>query len=161
MKKRCLLPERRPEAGGMPPPASFLRGSRSRPTAASIFRGGWLLGGRLSVSALPRSGSPRSGILRRPCAFCHITAKKPGFCRAFSNGANALPIRGGGGAFSRIVLRDRLPQDEPAHGLAVEGDQGVEVTPPGDGLAGGEQNHDAEEPQPKAPEVEGRREQQQ
>ena len=80
----------------------------------------------------------------------------------FPQKPSACPGSGPGQAlFSRIVLGDGFPENEAAHGFAVEGDQGVEVTPPGDGLAGGEQNHDAEEPQPKAPEVEGRREQQQ
>ena len=75
---------------------------------------------------------------------------------------SACPGSGPGQAlFSRIVLGDGFPENEAAHGFAVEGDEGVEVAPPGDGLAGGKQDHDTEEPQPKAPEVEGRREQQQ
>ena len=80
----------------------------------------------------------------------------------FSPKAKRLPgVWSWAGAFSRIVLGDGLPENETAHGLAVEGNEGVEVAPPGDGLAGGKQDHAAEKPQPEAPEVKGRREQQQ
>ena len=59
----------------------------------------------------------------------------------------------------RVVPADGLPEEQAAQGLAVEGDEGIEVALPHHGFCRCQQCQDADNAQNEAPHVKGRRHQ--